>query len=107
MFFASLSQGVAQQLLPLKAESSKYTNFKQLSNNSLQRGLETELMSNPRWKKLIKSKRMAVGIVDLSDPQNAKYASLNGNHMMYAASLPKIAVLLTVMEAIHSGKIEG
>ncbi len=106
MLLASLSEGVAQQLLPLKATTSKYANFKNLTSSSLQKDLEKEIMANPRWKKLIQSKKMAVGIVDLSDPKNAKYASLNGNHMMYAASLPKIAVLLTVMEAIDNGEIE-
>ena len=49
---------------------------------------------------------MAIGVVDLSDPYNVKYARLNGNVMMYAASLPKIAILLAAMDAIEKGEIE-
>lgn len=106
LFLASLSQSLAQQILPLKANTAKYSNFKKLSSSNLQKDFEKEILSNPKWKRLVQSKKMAVGVVDLSDPQNAKYASLNGNHMMYAASLPKIAVLLTVMEGIERGEIK-
>jgi beta-lactamase class A len=49
---------------------------------------------------------MAVGIVDLNDPNNAKFARVNGNYMMYAASLPKIAILLTAMDAIDKGELQ-
>tara|TARA_R110001583_G_scaffold124136_5_gene275600 strand:- start:883 stop:1620 length:738 start_codon:yes stop_codon:yes gene_type:complete len=48
---------------------------------------------------------MAVGVVDLSNPNQVKYASVNGNHMMYAASLPKIAILLAAMDAIEKGEL--
>lgn len=49
---------------------------------------------------------MAVGLVDLRDPLNVKYARVNGNVMMYAASLPKIAVLLAAEQAIEDGELE-
>ena len=42
---------------------------------------------------------MTVGLVDLSNPGNVLFARVNGNEMMYAASLPKIAILLA---AFHS-----
>ena len=35
-----------------------------------------------------------------------KYAGLNDEHMMYAASLPKIAILLAAMDAIDKGELE-
>ena len=44
---------------------------------------------------------MSVGLVDLRDLDNVKFAQINGNNMMYAASLPKIAVLLASMDAIE------
>lgn len=75
-------------------------------NRELQKGLEKELLSNPLWSKLITQKKMAVGVVDLRDPGQVKYARVNGNYMMYAASLPKIAILLTVMDAIEKGEIK-
>lgn len=49
---------------------------------------------------------MAVGVVDLSDPKGAHFASINGNDMMYAASLPKIAVLLAAFDAFEDGSLQ-
>lgn len=43
---------------------------------------------------------LAVCLVDLSDPDNPRVASVNGDKMLYAASLPKIAVLLAAFEKI-------
>src|SRR5690606_7458931 len=51
-------------------------------------------------------KALSIGVVDLQDPLHARYAAVNSNHMMYAASLPKIAVLLASEDAIYQGKIE-
>ena len=68
--------------------------------------LKTEINKNFVWKKLISQQKMAIGIVDLSDINNPKFAGINEQHMMYAASLPKIAVLFAVMDAIHKGEIE-
>ncbi len=46
---------------------------------------------------------MAVGVVDLSTAPNARFASVNGWTMMYAASLPKIAILLAAYQNIEDG----
>ncbi len=51
-------------------------------------------------------KRLAVALVDLSDPERPRVASVNPDTMMYAASLPKIAVLLGAFEKIAVGKME-
>jgi len=97
---------VAQNELPFNFESSKLKPLRSLLDDSLQIKLEKELMSNLVWKKLIQNKKMSVGIVDLFDPENVKFARINGNHMMYAASLPKIAILLTAMDAIEKGELK-
>jgi beta-lactamase class A len=49
---------------------------------------------------------MSIGIVDLSNANDIKFANINGNHMMYAASLPKIAILLSAMDAIDKGELK-
>lgn len=72
-------------------------------DRALQLSLEKQISLNPRWQKLVSQKKLAVGLVDLRDPSNFRYAAINENHMMYAASLPKIAVLLTVMEEVQGG----
>lgn len=71
----------------------------------LQSALEKEIFKNKNWKHLIKNNLMSVAIVDLSDSTAFKYAGINDNYMMYAASLPKIAILLAVMDAVDKGEL--
>src|ERR1043166_8911791 len=51
----------------------------------------------------VNAKRLAVALVEITDPTHPRLAMLNGNEMMYAASLPKIAILLGAMQKIHDG----
>jgi beta-lactamase class A len=51
-------------------------------------------------------KRLAVVLVDVTDSDEPRVASVNGDEMMYAASLPKIAVLLGAFEKIAQGKMK-
>jgi beta-lactamase class A len=48
---------------------------------------------------------MAVGVVDLSDPDAIRFARVNGDAMMYAASLPKIAICLAAFQAFEDGAL--
>jgi beta-lactamase class A len=104
LFIFSVSL-VAQNELPIKQNSVKLKPLFSLTNSSLQSNLEKELNMNSSWKSLIQQNKMAVGLVDLSNPKLTKYASINGNHMMYAASLPKISILLAAMDAIENGEL--
>lgn len=96
---------VNAQDFPLKIKNDT-TPLRQHLDEGLQKRLETALKANPKWKTLIAQKRMAVGLVDLSDLNNVKFARVNGNEMMYAASLPKICVLLASMDAIEKGELQ-
>ena len=49
--------------------------------------------------------KMAVSLVDVTDESKPRYAGVNDTVMMYAASLPKIAILLAGFEEIHQGKL--
>ncbi len=100
---ASLS---AQDALPIEIHDSKIKPLRNLVDNSFQAHLENELNKHSDWARLISQKKMAVGIVDLSDPENVRFARVNGNYMMYAASLPKIAILLAAMDAIEKGELK-
>jgi beta-lactamase class A len=53
-----------------------------------------------------RNKRLAVVLVDATDLEQPRVAAVNGDEMMYAASLPKIAVLLGAFEKIAQGKME-
>jgi beta-lactamase class A len=92
--------------LPIKV-IGKIKPISDIKDASLQGILEKQINSNKTWKRLIKNKKMAIGIVDLSDSTQFKYAGMNDNFMMYAASLPKIAILLASMDAIDKNELEN
>jgi len=75
-------------------------------DSKLQADLEAALQKNAFWQSLIDKKKMAVGVVDLSDPKSPRYARVNGRTMMYAASLPKIAILLAAYVSFEDGSLE-
>jgi len=75
-------------------------------NVDFQEHLESAIAKNKTWKKLMDQKKLAVGLVDLSDMSRVRFAQINGDEMMYAASLPKIAILLTAMDALEKGELQ-
>lgn len=104
--FVANAQSNYNPELPLQLSDKFIFPLKDLEDASLQAKLEKKLNTNPKWKQLIANKKLAVGLVDLADPYNIRYAAVNGNEMMYAASLPKIAVLLAAEDAIASGELK-
>lgn len=97
-------QSIPTLPLDIPADSVKF--LRDLIDPDLQLILQQEINNNPRWERLVDIKKMAIGVVDLSDPYDVRYARLNGNVMMYAASLPKIGILLAVEDAIEKGELE-
>jgi beta-lactamase class A len=98
----------SQPLIEKVAFPYDQDNYVEIGHNRsayLQSLLEKEVRTNKHWVDLIRKKKMAISLVDLRNPCDLKYASINGEHMMYAASLPKIAVLLTAMEQIEKGAL--
>lgn len=104
ILFASLNI-LGQQNLPIKVGNDFIRPLTKMVDTSLQNNLEEEILSNQTWSQLIAQKKMAIGIVDLSNPERVRFARINGNHMMYAASLPKIAILLSAMDALEKGEL--
>ena len=72
----------------------------------LQASLERAIAANPQWQRLVRNKRLAVGVVDLGDGGQPRFARVNGNQMMYAASLPKIAIMLAAYVSFEDGSLE-
>lgn len=106
--FCLSKQSLAQSInndLPIRIKNEAIS-LNSLVHTDLQNRLKQTIDKNPRWKQLVANKKMAVGIVDLADVNNIRFASVNGNHMMYAASLPKIAVLLASVDAIEKGELK-
>lgn len=53
----------------------------------------------------IDDKRLSVALVDVTEPMHPRMAMLNGDEMMYAASLPKIAILFGAFQKAHEGRL--
>jgi beta-lactamase class A len=105
--FLTLNQAVAEiPQLPLSVPDKDWQPLYNSVDPALQKALEKSLNKNRAWKKLVAAERMAVGIVDLSDSKNPRFARVNGRVMMYAASLPKIAILLAAYACFDDGSLE-
>ncbi len=92
--------------LPYYLPADQIRPLRQLVDKNLQKELEKKLKSNKRWAKLIGKKKMAVGLVDISDSSNIKFARVNGDVMMYAASLPKLAILMAAAQSLEDGTLQ-
>jgi beta-lactamase class A len=57
-------------------------------------GLETQLAQ----------RHLALALVDVTDSQAPRLAMLNGDEMMYAASMPKVGILFGAMAEVESGR---
>lgn len=53
----------------------------------------------------VEAKRFGVALVEITNPSRPRFAAVNPNEMMYAASLPKIAVLLAAFEQIEAERL--
>lgn len=99
-----LSAVLLLSLTPLVVASTDWQPLYSRVNPSLQADMEKRLNANPEWARLIRSKKLAIGLVDLSGEQ-PRFARVNGNQMMYAASLPKIAILLGAYVSFEDGSL--
>ena len=70
----------------------------------LQKGLVSYLNSL-KLDRAADQKNLSVVVVDITDPFSPRMAYVNPNEMMYAASLPKIAILLGAFERISKGQM--
>ncbi|MCB1750155.1 MAG: serine hydrolase [Gammaproteobacteria bacterium] len=94
------------QELPVSVHRGDWLPLIKHTDRSLQKRLEQQLSTRLQWRKLIRKRKMAVGLVDLSDPAAPLYAQVNGQQEMYAASLPKIAILLAAFDHFEKGKLK-
>jgi beta-lactamase class A len=51
-------------------------------------------------------RKLALALVDITDPAQPRVATINAHQMMYAASLPKIAILLGAFQKAADGQLE-
>lgn len=70
---------------------------------AFEKGLEEEF--GPRIWDLIKARKASIVLADVTDPQKPRVAEVNGDVMLYAASLPKIAIVLGAFVQIERGEM--
>lgn len=104
-FNPDISPATTTTIGTVAEEAAPFRPLRSCNDSHLQSALNQVLNENPTWKKLIRQKRLSVGLVDMRDEYNTKYAHVNGKEMMYAASLPKIAILFAAMDAIDKGEL--
>lgn len=51
-------------------------------------------------------RKLAIALVDITDVREPRVAALNGDKMLYAASLPKICILLAVYQKAAEGRLQ-
>jgi beta-lactamase class A len=74
------------------------------SDPALQRGLES-VVRDLGLASEVDAKHLALALVDLTDASSPRLAMLNGNEMMYAASLPKVAIVFGAFAEVESGRL--
>jgi len=88
---------------PTGAET--YPDLWESRSPELQKKLEG-LIERKFLAKAVTQGRLALVVADITDPHKPRVASINPDRMMYAASLPKIAILLAAFVEIEKGLIK-
>jgi len=73
-------------------------------DSALQAGLRRVLNERP-FRSLVARRQLSVALVDLSDSTRLRYAGVEDDRMRYAASLPKIAIMLGVFDQVDRGRL--
>jgi beta-lactamase class A len=95
----------ASPALPLLVPDTAWRPLDQRWDRGLQAKLDQALKKEQLWQTLIGNQKMAVGLVDLTDPARPRFAQVNGKTMMYGASLPKLAILLAAYQGFANGSL--
>ncbi|MDH3223838.1 MAG: class A beta-lactamase-related serine hydrolase [Gemmatimonadota bacterium] len=74
-------------------------------DSSLQANLDRVLAREP-YRSLVRRGSLSVSLLDMSSGEGLRYAAADDDHMRYAASLPKIAIMLAVFARIDDGALE-
>ena len=83
---------------------SEFPALRDCHDPELQRGIN-QMIERLGLKRAVASKQLALAVTDITDLNNPRMASVNGDEMIYAASLPKIAILLAAFVEIDEGRM--
>ena len=92
---------------PEKVHVPPYPSLRESFDQDFHLTLETNLKKEfqGEYKRAVKNKKAAFVVVDLTNLQQPRVAGVNPDVMMYAASLPKIAILLGAFVKIERGEM--
>jgi beta-lactamase class A len=92
--------------LPLDVSGPAWQPLSQRRDPKLQDRLELAMKQHAAWRPLLVQGKMSVGLVDLSNPKAPRAALVNGDTMMYGASLPKLMILLAAFQGFEDGSLK-
>ncbi len=92
-------------LVAATGQAGSYPRLRERIDPRLQAQLE-QLIDAKGFRKAVDQQRLMIALVDITALEKPRMAAVNGNVMKYAASLPKIAILLTAFVQIEAGKLE-
>ena len=97
MTYLALNCG-CRDFIPDKEPVSAYPSLRENFDEDFQQALVTALKNEFRgqYRHAVENKRAAFVVVDISDLQHPKTAGVNADVMLYAASLPKIAIVIVL-----------
>ncbi len=96
--------GLAMVFVSPAAEAIEFSTLNSAIDWELQQAMDKSLQEL-RLAQAVAEKRLAVSLVDITDPYHPRMAEVNGNVMLYAASLPKIAILFGALQKAHDGQL--
>jgi len=104
LFLAIVTLLTLQTLSGVAYSGDEYPELRESIDPLLQQQLE-RLIRDRDLQQAVAQMRLAIALVDITDPKKPRMAAINGDVMEYAASLPKIAILLAAFVQIEQGKL--
>jgi beta-lactamase class A len=103
--------GIALSMLLLlsplsSAGETRYPDLRECYDADFQKIVEARLAGREGLSEAIRDGKISAILVDVSDLERPRYAGFNPELMMYAASLPKIAIALGAFVEIDRGELE-
>lgn len=106
MFLRKLILGFALILISISSHAGEsYPALERSFDDGLQSQLESKLESLG-LAGAVHERRLSVALADITDLKHPRFAALNPDNMVYAASLPKIAILLGAFSRIEAGDMQ-
>ena len=87
------------------AGTAQHRDFPDTQDQALQQ-LLTKSLDSLNLTSMLEKNKLSVTLVDITDVDQPALAHINGANTYYAASLPKLAILLAVYEEAHQGNLE-